>query len=173
MPELSTNHTFSTPFHIEAGERGSDHPCDPLAFSLPDLRRRNARLHSEQISLRARFLPKDQRALISAIYEQGQSCVQVAAMCGLPVRGVRREVQKILHRLATPEFTFVALHMDSWCHTMRRVAQCCVLGGVPVRRASATLRLSLHTVRKDRSIVRHLASGAHAEPHEVLRSRAG
>lgn len=159
MPAISTNHTFSTsaPDHPEADPGDLSRPLPSLR--LPDLRRRNARLHNEQIAQRARYLPREQRALVAAIYEQGHSYKQLAALSGQPVRCLRREVQRILQRLASPEFAYVAIHMDGWPLTMRRVAQSCVLAGEPVRSASESLRLSLHTVRKYRGIVRHMAIG--------------
>lgn len=56
---------------------------------------------------------------------------------------------------------------------MRRVAQSCVLDGVPVRRASQSLRLSLHTVRKHREMIRVLAANGSLEHPAMGRGRAG
>jgi hypothetical protein len=148
-------------------------PAEAAPLNLPDLRRRDARLHTEQIGRRATFLPREQRALIAALYQHGHSYTQLAAISGQPVRRLRREVQRILHRLASPEFAFVALHLESWPATMRRVAQSCVLGGDPVRTAARDLCLSLHTVRKYRNLVRLLAAGPGNEFAASARSKAG
>jgi hypothetical protein len=171
MASISTNHTFSTTDSDTPPTTHADLPRSLHALRLPDLRCRDARAHSEQIAQRARFLPREQRALITAIYEQGQSYKQLAAISGQPVRCLRRGVQRILQRLASPEFAFVALHMDAWPLTMRRVAQSCVLAGQPVRSASESLRLSLHTVRKYRALVRHMATGGHSHPARTPGSR--
>jgi hypothetical protein len=135
-------------------------PAPDLPGGPPDLRRRDARSHAEQIAGRARFLPREERALISAVYEQGRSIAELAALCGKEPRALRRDVRRIVQRLAAPEFAFVVLHADSWSGSMGRVARCCIVEGYPVRRAAQALRLSLHTVRKHRDMVRAMAVAA-------------
>lgn len=130
----------------------------------PDLRRRNARSHAEQIAGRAQFLPREEHALISAVYEQGRSISELALLSGKPPRTLRRDVRRIVQRLAAPEFAFVVLHADTWSGTLRRVARCCVVEGFPVRKAAQSLHLSLHTVRKHREMIRLMAMAAGVPP---------
>jgi transposase len=149
------------------------HPADaagPREIHLTDLRLRDARLRIAHIASRAAFLPSEQRILIKAIYEEGYTCVEVAALSGQSARTIRREVQRILHRMASTEFVFVAQHLQEWPVTMRRVAQSCILGGEPVRSAASTLHLSLHTVRRNRDMVRLLATGGLSQSAPATRS---
>lgn len=173
MPQICTNRTELQVVHDLPPIPSRTQVPAPDPSPTPDFRRRDARSYAEQITGRARFLPRPERCLITAIYERGTSISDLATLAGQPARSLRREVHRILRRLTSPEFAFVALHMDAWPITMRRVAQACILEGVPVRQASRTLELSLHTVRKHRESIRTLAAGPSLDFTARLRSKAG
>lgn len=173
MPGICTNPTALSSWTTTRETSKTEGLTEKRTLNLPDLRRRDARIHIEQIIGRAAYLPREERALIMAVYQQGQSYAQLADLCGQSARCLRREVKRILQRMASREFAFVAVNMDSWPSTMRRVAQTCVLEGAPVRSASASLQLSLHTVRKHRTMVRFLAEGIGMSVIHPTRSKAG
>lgn len=173
MPEFCTNSTDLPAPERPASQPFSTAPTLDRPPRVTDLRRRDARLHAEQIAGRARFLPRAERALILAVYEQGRTISDLAALCGRSPRSLRRELRRILRRITSPEYAFVVVHRDNWSATMRRVAQSCIIDGVPVRRASQSLSLSLHTVRKHRDIIRLLSEGASSVALASTRSRAG
>jgi hypothetical protein len=176
MPDISEIHTILTdpaPDECGAAPRPRSHRAGLFPEGPPDLRRRDARRHAEQIAERAQFLPRHERCLITAFYEQGRNIAELAALSGQSPRSLRREIRRVLARLTSPEFAFVVVNLDRWPSTMRRVAQSCVLDGVPVRRASQTLRLSLHTVRKHRETIRMLAVGERHDLAVTGRGRPG
>lgn len=115
MPDISENHTILTdPIAGDASgvtprptPREGERPAWP-----PDLRRRDARRNAEQIAGRAQFLPRHERCMITAFYEQGRNIAELAALSGQSPRSLRREVRRILARLTSPEFAFVAVNLD-------------------------------------------------------------
>ena len=150
----------STP--LRAGSNGTSvHHSRPRHLDMDrvnvteaaDLRRRRRREYAEFLVEHAQFaLPAD-RALIEAIHRDGLSAQEVAALTGAPARTVRRRARLLAERLLSPRFAFVLLRREQWPAGRRRVAAACVLQGRTMRATARHLRLSLHAVRKEMSII--------------------
>lgn len=167
-PQTRPRPAVRTPDHQDP-----DDPAPAPALAVPDLRRRNARREAEIISERAAFLPREQQALVRAVYHEGRSIVDLAPLLGVPTRTLRRQLRRLLIRLSSPEFAYVAVHMHSWPRTMHRVAESCILHGQTVRGTSSLLHVSLHTVRKYRDMVLALSAASAQQSSDTRRSKAG
>ncbi|MFG0326942.1 MAG: hypothetical protein ACF8SC_06710 [Phycisphaerales bacterium JB037] len=113
-----------------------------------DLRRRRRRDLAEAILDRASWLPPDDRALIEAVYRDGRSAREVAALAGTTPRIVRTRLRRVVTRVMSDRFRFVVLARSSWTRTRRLVAESCVLCGRSMRQAAEELGVTLHTVRR-------------------------
>ncbi len=113
-----------------------------------DLRRKRRREVIERVVERAELLSPADRALILAYYRDEQSALDIARLACEPVRAVRRRLRRVVQRVLSPRFQFVASRRRSWPPTRRRVASACVLEGFTLREASRRLGLSLHSVRR-------------------------
>ena len=120
------------------------------AQALPsaDLRRREPRAHAEAILALARFIQPQDRALLTAIYEQGHCAAQLAALTHQDPRTIRRRIRNLLTRFKSPLFAFVATNLRQWPPTRQRIAVLCILQGIPIREAAARTGLTIHAVRR-------------------------
>jgi len=119
---------------------------DPSEAS--DLRRRRQRALTETLLDRAEHLPADDRALLESVYREGASVSGLAELLNTPARSLRRRVRRLVQRVLSERYVFVAHRRREWSPTRRRVAEACVLGGRSLREAASELRLSLHAVRR-------------------------
>lgn len=124
-----------------------DTRVEPGVRAGGDLRRRRRRDIVEQIVRRADWLPRDDRTILCAIYEDGRSVTEVAQLRGDDPRRLRRHVRRLVQRIMSPKYLFVAAHKGAWTPTRRRVAEACVLHGLSLRGAAERLQLTHHTVR--------------------------
>jgi DNA-directed RNA polymerase specialized sigma24 family protein len=113
-----------------------------------DLRRRIPRDLADILVLRASHLLPEDRALISAVYQDNLSAIQVAELLNVSPRAIRRRIRVLVQRLLSPRFEFVTRRSRHWGPTRRKVARACVLEGRTLRDAADTLGLTLHTVRR-------------------------
>ena len=138
-----------------------------------DRRRRVRRELANTLVDRAKWLPQPDRALVEAVFGDGKSIAEIwelgilasasshAPTLGDPrtsqknherevqLRRLRRHLARLIKRLTTPRFAYVAAGMDTWPATRRRVAMACVLRGHSIRKAARELDLSFHTVRQN------------------------
>jgi len=113
-----------------------------------DLRRRRKREQVEQILARASWLPESDRAVLEAVFREGKTVAEVAALIGCPARALRRRVRRLLDRVQAPRFVFVTSRLDGWPPTRRRVARACVIEWCSLRDAARQLGISLYAVRR-------------------------
>jgi len=119
-----------------------------------DLRRGVRRDFAERLVERAKHLAEPDRYLIEGVFRDGRSIAELSAMWGEhPERGrspkaLRRRLHRLVERLNSPRYLFVAEYRDRWAPTRRRVATACVLHGMSLREAAEALGTSLHTVRR-------------------------
>lgn len=120
-------------------------------------RRRFRREQAERLLERAALLPDPDRVLLELVLREGRTMADVAAVRGVSYHALRRHFGRLLRRLASDEFVFVARQLSPphggacpWGPIRRRVAEACVLRGLSMRQASRVLNLSLHTVRTHR-----------------------
>ncbi len=113
-----------------------------------DLRRKQRREVVERVVERAELLTPGDRALVLAYFRDQQHASDIARLAGEPVRAMRRRLRKLVERVLSPRFQFVASRRLAWPPTRRRVACSCVLEGYTLRETSRRLGLSLHSVRR-------------------------
>ena len=113
-----------------------------------DLRRRGARASAERILARSQYLPREERWLVHAVFEDGWTIRRLAELCGTHPRMMSKRLARIVARAQSPEFGFVALRLKSWGKTRRAVGRLCVLEGLSQREAARRLGLSVHVVRR-------------------------
>ncbi len=128
--------------------------------SAVDLRRSHSRVLAEQIVMRSEHLPASERQLLLAVYSQGNKVIDLARLMQQDPRSLRRKIRRLVRRVMTSRFTYVALHKDGWTASRRRVATACVLHGQSLRHAAHELGLSLHAVRRHYDAVRALCEAA-------------
>lgn len=143
---------------VAAGDR-------PMTRREPrlDLRRREARAELiARLATRAELLPPEERALLKAVYERGMPVAKLAALRGAEgdAGALRRRLRRLVVRVLSPEFEFVARHRTGWGAARRRVATAMVLHGLSQRQAAAALGLSAHVVRRHREAVLALYDAA-------------
>jgi hypothetical protein len=149
--------------------------CDANETPARDLRRRRAREIAEQIVTRSDWLAREDRFILKAVYEDGKSVTDIATLRGDNPRTLQRRVRKLVKRVLSQKFAFVAAHKSCWSPTRRRVAEACVLQGLSLRRATAILKLTHHTVRRNYEAINDLyeaAVGAHASRHSPVGSHS-
>ncbi len=150
---------FAAPAPIPPIESREADPGPPAADGAPtDLRRRTQRDLAERVLIRSEWLMPDERALLAAVYRDGATTVELAALSGMSPKSVRTRVKRLVARVLSPGFEFVMRRRDSWPAERRRVATAFFLQGRSQRDAARFLRLTLHEVRRHIDAVRALAS---------------
>lgn len=134
----------------------------PESIKAKDLRRRHGREAAEAIVSRAVWLPDAERHLVQAIFGEGKSVLDLALLMSQPVRSLRTRVRRIVERLTSPAFAFVALNLERWPATMKRVGDACVFRGLTIKQAAADLNVSYYTVRRHLDVIRTLLETARA-----------
>ena len=119
-----------------------------------DRKRRHARENVERILARSQWLPESDRQLIVAVYSDGKRFKDLAALTESSPRVMRDRVAKLVVRVSSELFGFVALHCDGWPPAVRRAAETCVFQGLSIREASLALGTSYHNVRRLIDLVR-------------------
>lgn len=152
-----------------AGESAGDGVGEGASVG-PDLRRRRQAALVEKVLRLATSLPSEDRALLESIYREGRTAVQVSHLTRQPARTIRRRVRRIVHRMVSPEFAFVALHRERWPVSRRRIADACVLEGLSMCQAADRLRVSFHNVRRHMEVLAGLFEAAHPEKRWVTPS---
>lgn len=119
-----------------------------------DRKRRHARENVERILARSQWLPESDRQLIVAVYSDGKRFTDLAALTESSPRVMRDRVAKLVVRVSSELFGFVALHCAGWPPAVRRAAETCVFQGLSIREASIALGTSYHNVRRLIDMVR-------------------
>lgn len=130
-----------------------------------NLRRKRQRDTADTILARADFLPPPDRTLILAVYEDSRPVADLARMMGQDPRALRRRIRRLVQRMVSPRYAFVAARRDQWSSTRRRVATACVLHGLSLRAAADQLGLSHYTVRRHCQIIDALVEAARSWKH--------
>jgi DNA-directed RNA polymerase specialized sigma24 family protein len=99
------------------------------------------------IAARAEFLGPDERELMRAVYEEGKTPTDLSRLTGLRPRHIQRRVRRILRRVLSDRFLFVAAQRADWPAGRQRVATAVVLRGLSMRRAAQELGVSIYAVR--------------------------
>lgn len=113
-----------------------------------DLRRRRVRELSESIVDASRWCLPEDRALLQAMFRDGLSAADLAAMRRESPRILRARVKRLVDRVLSPRFAFVVARRDAWPPSTRRVATAAILQGRTLRDTAKHLQLSIHAVRR-------------------------
>ena len=126
------------------------------AISKPNLRRQSKSeaddglaLNLEQLLRLGKYLGTADLALIQGVYERGMPPGRLARAMHTCPRVVRRRLNRIRMRLASPLFRFVVANRLRWPEHRRAIAEAVVLRGQPLRAAAMLAGVSLHHVRRE------------------------
>lgn len=108
----------------------------------------------------AQWLPDAERALVTAVYEDGGSIGRVAHLTGRDPSEIRRALAQLIDRVSTPAYAFVVVNRSRWPAARARVGTACWLEGRSVRGAAQSLGLSIYEVRIHREAIRALIEDA-------------
>lgn len=127
-----------------------------------DFRHRCNTLLADQIITRSFHLKGPDRALVEAMFRDGQSATQIARLGNQDPRQVRRRIKLALNRLSDPVFIFVITHQSNWSSTRRKVAQSLFQAGFSIRQTAEQLELKVHQVRRHRAAILDLYQTTHS-----------
>lgn len=103
---------------------------------------------SDQVARRAAHLPPADRALLLAAMDRGVPTAELAAITGMPIRSLRRQVRNLTRRVLSPDFAFVIQSRRHWPILRRRIATAVIIHGKSARAAAADAGTTLHIARK-------------------------
>ncbi len=127
-----------------------------------DLRRRVEAQASGQLTRRAHWLDPEDRELILAMFDRGQSAASIASISRCSPRLVRRRIKQLVQRLNDPRVAYVVAHHRGWPKARSRVARSLYIRGLSMREASEALGLTLHCVRKHRDAIEAMTLASQA-----------
>ncbi|MGE3106857.1 MAG: hypothetical protein AB7G11_05000 [Phycisphaerales bacterium] len=122
-----------------------------------DLRRRHGREVVERITSRAQWLPRADRELILAVFNDGKRTKDLAALMSVSPRVLRSRVRRLVRRVTSEQFQFAALHHETWPAGMKRAAEACIFAGLSIKDAARELGLTYHGVRRHVDLIRVMA----------------
>ncbi len=125
---------------------------DQVSSSI-DLRKSRSHALTEHILTRSHLLPKRERHLINAMYNEGKSAAEIARIGDLDPRQVRRLIKNAITRMHDPLFVFVVKSSNSWSPTRRKIARSLFQSGRSIRATAEHLSLKVHQVRHHRAAV--------------------
>ncbi|MCA9277707.1 MAG: sigma-70 family RNA polymerase sigma factor [Phycisphaeraceae bacterium] len=148
-----------------------DHAPRRLDVStLTDLRRTPPPYLVERIRNLASFLPIEDRELVNAVYLEGKSMASIARMSGRSHKAVREHVRRIVTRILSPAFAYVALESENWPPRRKKVATLLFLHGLPLRPTAKKSGQTLHSVRKTYDAINEIVSNLN---HQQFQARPG
>lgn len=109
---------------------------------------RALREQAARLRHRAALLPDDERALVEALFEHGRSICSMARLMDLWPTTLKRRLDRVVTRLASPKFGFFAARLPRLSPVRQRIARACILHGFSQRAAARELRMSHHVVRR-------------------------
>jgi len=121
-----------------------------------------ARAEAERMRERVVHLAREDKEFLTPILDGSLSIAQVARLSGQPGWRLRRRLRRLLARLRSPRFRFVAREMELWPPARREVARAVVLEGRTQREAALRLGVSRHHIRRHLEAVRILVDQARA-----------
>jgi len=123
-----------------------------------DLRRKRSGTLSDLLVRRAHWLDAEDRELVLAIFERGQSAAAIGTLTSTPARQIRRRIRQLVARLNDPRVAYVVAHKNSWGRTMQAVGRELFIRGRTMRQVSDTLGITLHSVRKHRDAIETMSA---------------
>lgn len=103
------------------------------------------------------YLAEEDRLLVEAVYRDGRTVRELGKLAGRPPHHVARRLARVIRRLRSPIFRFVALRDGALPPPAQPVARLVVLEGRSLREASSATRQPLHRVREHLVTTRSIA----------------
>lgn len=142
-------------------EPGQSTPAGPRPKTAPRRACATHRAHiagdTDTILRRAEELPFDDATLLEAYYRHGQTCREIAALCGSTPQRIWRRLKRLRLRLSSRTFVVAASPDSRLRGVQRTVARELFINGRSMRHVSQSLGLTLHEVRRHATLVRLLA----------------
>ena len=135
--------------HASNGHAGRA-PSAPRRFRFTHHARTQRAAH---LCALARELPPDERALVLARFSDGRSGAQISALIGCDRHLVERRLRRLVARLSTPEFAYLAPRLNLFDDAQRSIARACIIEGRSIRSAAAHLNISQHSLREARAVL--------------------
>ena len=120
-------------------------------------RRTSGRIGPEQIVRLAQALPADDRLLLERRFADGLTIADIARRSRRSANTIRRRINRLTQRLASPEFRFTILHQNKMPQPMRRTAALLFIQGRSLRETAKLTNKTLHRIRCDRATLQTLA----------------
>lgn len=147
-----------------AGDAGRDSgsttpsrgPVDRSGRASRSNRVDHGRAFAETVLHRSEWLSPGDRQLIRSIYGDGHAVSSLAPMLRTREQSLRRRVRKLLERINSRRFAFVAVRLNHWPATRKRVASSMVLQGQSLRETADRLGMSLYNVRRHYDVINAL-----------------
>lgn len=121
----------------------------------------------------AQHLPPSERELVYSVFQHGRPLRELAKLLRLSDESLRRRLRRLIARISTPEFAFVALRRGEWPASLRDVATAIVIEGKSLRATQRDLRISMHAVRTLRQRALAMARGAQETTALLAREAPG
>lgn len=131
-------------------------PVDRSGRAVKSNRLDHGRAVVDSILNRCEWLGPGDRQLLRAIYADGHTLASLAPMLRTGERSLRRRVERLLERLNSRRFAFVAVRHERWPQTRRRVAAFMVLQGLSMRETADRMGMSLYGVRRHHEAINAL-----------------
>src|SRR4051812_46596708 len=93
------------------------------AVGSEETRRLTPRVTAEQLVDLGRHLSLADRALLAAVYERGMKAAELARASGQDASVVARRIKRLVVRLGSPAFRYVARHKEHWPEERRAIAE--------------------------------------------------
>ena len=107
-----------------------------------------ARQEGESLSEWFRFLPDEDREIMTMRYVDGLTVTRIASRANMNENGMRARISRIRRRINSRPFQLVALAGESLPQPLRAIAKYRVLHGLSLRAVARQLRMTLHHVRR-------------------------
>ena len=124
------------------------------------LMRRRRDLLTEMVTRHAHHLKQEDSALLDAVVIREARIDVVAQLLNDNIDRCRRRVRRLLQRLSSFEFGYVANRMATWSEREQSVARTCFLRGLTIKQAALELGISASTTRRTRERIAARIEGA-------------
>jgi hypothetical protein len=108
----------------------------------------DGRAFAESVLRRCEWLTPGDRQLLRSIYADGNPIARLAPMLRTGERALRRRIERLLDRVNSRRFAYVAVRHTHWPTVRRHIAASMVLQGRSLRQTATAMGMSLYSVRR-------------------------
>lgn len=143
----------------------------PAPAASTDLRRARKREALDRVVESSAVLPEAERALVLAVYRDGRTAVEIAALMREPPQRIRRRLKSIVRRLSNPRLAFVVAASGAWPERRRRIAWAVFAEGRSIRHVAHQEGLTLYAVRRHLHAIEALFESRSSTPGAWIPAR--